>query len=112
MYSVQFTVQVECFVVVKEPTPVTSAWIENGNAQIRVKSTANCILLSEFKLAWKHITLDNQIKTLSATSVVLTLTNLSKKDSGRYYYEVLKTTSNDTVIYTSSKVIKSYITCK
>ena len=111
MYSVQFTVQVECFVVVKEPTPVTSAWIENGNAQIRVKSTANCILLSEFKLAWKHITLDNQINTLSETSAVLTLTNLSTKDLGQYYYEVLKKNSN-IVIYTSSKVIKSYITCK
>ena len=70
--------QVKCFVAVNKPES-TSSWMENGNAQIRVKSTTtNCILPSEIKLAWKHVTLDNQSETLSATSVVLMLTNLSK----------------------------------
>ena len=106
-----FSIEVECFVAVKKPESVTSAWIENGNAQIRVQSTANCIIASEIKLDWKHVTLENQTNTLSETSAVLMLTNLSKKDSGQYYYEVLKK-SNDAVIYTSSKTIKFYISCK
>ena len=105
------TIQGEFIVTVNKPESNTSAWIENGNAQIRVNSTANCIIPSEIKLAWKHVTLDNQIKTLSETSAVLMLTNLSIKDSGQYYYEVLKK-SNDAVIYTSSKTIKFYISCK
>ena len=76
---VNATIQGEFIVTVNEPESNTSAWIENDNIQICVKSTTNCIILSEIKLPLKHVTLDNQTKTLSETSSVLMLTNLSKK---------------------------------
>ena len=104
-------IQVECFVAVKEPESNTHVWIESRTAQIRVKSMVNCNLIPEIKLAWKHVTLDNQIKTLSATSSVLTLTYLSQNESGKYYYEVLRAIDS-TVIYTSSKTTTFYVSCE
>ena len=104
-------IQGEFIVTVNEPESNTSIWRENDNVQIRIKSTANCIIPSEIKLAWKHVAFNNQTKTLSATSAVLILKNLSKTNSGQYYYAVLKATDN-TVIYTSPKTPAFYELCE
>ena len=99
------------FVAVTDPKYSASDWIEGGNSDIHINSTVNCKLYSMIKIVWFHVSLENSINSFMATSAVLKLTSLSKNDSGKYYFQVLKVEDN-AIIYTSSNTTTLYVSCK
>ena len=98
-------------VSVTDPKFSTSDWIEGGNTTIRINSTINCKLNSNFIILWKHVNLDNSIRNLTERSEILELTSLSRNDSGKYYYQILRADGR-TAIYTSHNTTTIYVSCK